>query len=174
MKISQKWKIRGILAALALVLLISPRQVEKLGDNFQIALPVIALACALSNGQALDFGIRYLSQWAVVQGSKYGLGQRAINRRPNGGYHGMPSGHTATAVFGASNLVHQCIVKNPAVSAVVILTAVFVGESRLYANAHDIWQVLIGALVGWLGDRAFRRRSPRAWLRRWRKSRPPE
>lgn len=168
MKISQKWKVRAILAALALVLVVSPKEVKKLGDNYQIALPVIALGCSIANGQALDFGIRYIAQFTVVQGSKFALGKSAINRRPNGGSHGMPSGHTATAVFGASNLVHRCIGNNPAVKAVVILTAVFVGESRIYANAHNIWQVLIGALVGWLGDRAFRRRSLRAWLRRLR------
>jgi len=165
--ISQRIKVRVTLLALALTLAFSPKTVEKLGDNFQIALPVIALGCSVANGQALDFTVRYFAQWGVVQGSKYALGDAAINRRPNGNSHGMPSGHTATAVFGASNLVTQCIKGNPAVKAIVILSAVFVGESRIYANAHNIWQVLLGALVGWLGDRAFRKRPLRALWRRW-------
>ncbi len=167
-RMSQTTKARLILLALVMTAALSPKQVEKLGDNFQIALPVIALGCSVVNGETGDFMLRYLSQWGVVQGSKYALGDAAINRRPNGNSHGMPSGHTATAVFAASNLVHQCITGNPVVKAGVILTAVFVGESRIYAKAHNIWQVLIGALVGWLGDRAFRRRSLARWWRRWR------
>jgi len=155
-----------VLAALTLTLLISAKSVEKLGDNFQIAMPVIALACAFTNGQVLDFSARYLAQFAIVQGSKFGLGGRTINRRPNGGSHGMPSGHAATAVFGASNLVHQCVSGNIFVKVVVVLSAAFVAGSRIYALAHTLLQVLIGALVGWAIDRAFRRVSPLKWLRR--------
>jgi len=159
------WKSRAIFAALILTFAISPKSVEKLGTSYQIALPVIALGCSLTNGQALDFGIRYLAQLAVVQGSKFGLGQSAINQRPNGGSHGMPSGHTATAVFGASNLVHECLAASPWTKGAVLLSAGFVGGSRIEAKAHDIWQVMAGALVGWLGDRAFRKARPGARLR---------
>lgn len=166
--LTQTWKIRIILAALVLTFVISEKEVEKLGDAYQIALPVIALGCSLTNGQAVDFAIRYVAHWSIVHGSKTGLGQAEINRRPSGSLRGMPSGHTATAAFGASNLVHQCIVKNPAVSIVAILTAGFVGASRIEAEQHNIWQVLAGALVGWGSDRAFRKLSPSAWFRRLR------
>jgi len=169
MRLSQTTLIRIILAALALTFLLSPKTVGKLGDNFQIALPVIALGCSVVNGRAVDFGVRYLAQEGVVLGSKYLLGNTAINQRPNGGSRGMPSGHTATAVFGASYLVDRCIMDNTAVKAVVIATAVFVGGSRLYTQAHNIWQVLIGALVGWLGAGAFRRLKPFR-----RRPKPPE
>ena len=166
--IPQVWKIRAVLAALVLTFILSEKQVERIGDAYQIALPVIALGCSVTNGQAGDFLIRYVSQWSVVQGSKHLLGTTAINQRPNGKYLGMPSGHTATAVFGASNLVHECITSNLWVKGVVLVTAGFVGGSRIEADQHDIWQVLIGALVGWLGDRAFRKASPLAWFRRLR------
>lgn len=166
-----------IVAALALTLLVAPKQAEKLGDAYQIALPVIGLGCAVVNGQAADYALRYAVQWSVVQGSKSALGEAEINRRPNGNWRGMPSGHTATAVFGASYLVHECVTANPWVKGVVLLSAGFVGASRIEARAHDIWQVMIGALVGWLGDRAFRRRAPRDWLwrlwRLWRRRRAP-
>ncbi len=163
-----KWRARSILAVLVLTLVLSPWRIERLGDNFQIALPTLALGCALANGEAGDYLVRFASQWLVVQGTKRALGTLPVNRRPNGNYMGMPSGHTAAAVFGASNLAQRCIAGNPAVRVVVWATAAFVGGSRVQAGAHDIWQVLIGALVGWLGDRAFRRRSPRAWWRRLR------
>jgi membrane-associated phospholipid phosphatase len=157
-KIRQKWKIRAIVAVLILTFFAGQRQIEALGDRYQYALPVLALGCSLTNGQAADFLLRYVVQLAIVHGSKNVLGDIAINQRPRGGIHGMPSGHTATAVFGASNLVHQCIEKNIAVKGVVILAAVFVGGSRLQSKAHDIWQILLGALVGWGCDRGFRRR----------------
>ncbi len=166
MRVSQKWKVGLILAGLALTFILSPKQIERLGDRYQVALPVLALGCSVVNGETADYLVRYVAQWSIVQGSKSALGTLPINRRPNGNYRGMPSGHTATAVFGASNLVHRCISGNPAVKAVVWATAAFVGGSRIYADAHDIWQVLIGALVGFLGDRAFRRVSPRQWWRR--------
>lgn len=161
-----------IIGALALTLLVTPKQAERLGDAYQIALPVIGLGCSLVNGQAADYAIRYVVQWSVVQGSKNLLGEAEINRRPNGNWRGMPSGHTATAVFGASYLVNECIKANPWVKGVVLLSAGFVGASRIEAGAHDIWQVMIGALIGWLGDRAFRRRSVREWLRRLRRRAP--
>jgi len=157
MKISQKWKIRTVLTVLLLTFFVGEKQIEKLGDRYQYALPVLALGCSISNGQAVDYLLRYTAQLAIVHGSKNALGDAAINQRPRGGLQGMPSGHTATAVFGASNLVHECIQKNPAVQAVVIAAAIFVGGSRIEAGAHNIWQVLLGALVGWGCDRGFRR-----------------
>jgi len=152
-----RWKTRAVIAALILTFLVSPKQVERLGDNFQIALPVIALACAATNGRAVDFFARYLVQLGIVHSSKRILGTTAINIRPNGNPGGMPSGHMATATLGASNLVHDCVAGSPWVQGVVILTAGFVGGSRIEVGAHDIWQVLVAALVGWLSDRAFRR-----------------
>ena len=165
-------KPRMVMAALILTFAISDKQIEKLGDNYQIALPVIALGCALTNGQAVDFFVRYWVQWGIVHGSKELLGTAEINRRPNGKKRGMPSGHSATAAFGASNLVHQCLGQNLFVKGAVILTAGFVGGSRIAAGAHDIWQVMAGILVGWLVDRGFRKTSPMrraqqaiAWLK---------
>ncbi len=155
-----------ILIALFATFMISPKQIEKLGDSYQIALPMIGLGCALANGQLVDYSIRFASQWSVVQSSKSLLGAAAINQRPNGHGRGMPSGHTATAVFGASYIATSCSGGNIWMKSAAYLTAIFVGGSRIEAKAHDIWQVLLGALVGWLGDRAFRKISPKAWLRR--------
>ena len=167
------WKARAVIVALVLTFAISDKESEKLGDAYQIALPVIALGCSLTNGQALDFAARYVIHWSIVHGSKNALGKADINQRPNGKYRGMPSGHTATAVFGASNLVHECVTKTPLVQGLIILTAGFVGGSRIEAEAHSIWQVMVGALVGWGSDRAFRRVEWRDRFRKlWAKIRP--
>ena len=166
MKIAVIWKARAVMAVLILVFAFGGRDVEKIGDDLQIALPVLALGCALTNGQAVDFLARYAVQLAVVHGSKRGLGEAALNQRPSGKSKGMPSGHMATAALGASNLVYECVAQNPWVKGAVILSAGFVGGTRLEADAHDIWQVMAGVLVGWLVDRAFRKLTLRAMFAR--------
>lgn len=154
-QVSQKWKIRSVLAVLILTLFAGEKQIESLGDRYQYALPLLALGCSISNGQTVDYLVRYTVQLAIVHGSKNALGDMPINQRPRGGLQGMPSGHTATAAFGASNLVHECIEKSSAVKVLVVATAMFVGGSRIESGAHDIWQVLLGVLVGWGCDRGF-------------------
>ncbi len=166
MNLPKTWKTKAVLAALILTFAIGSKDVEKLGDRFQVALPVIALGCSAVNGQFGDFLLRYVIQLGVVHGSKHALGDAPVNIRPNGGGLGMPSGHTATAALGASNLVHECLAGSPWVQGAVILTAGFVGGSRIEAGKHDIWQVLAGALAGWVIDRGFRKTSPRGALAR--------
>ncbi|MCB1366676.1 MAG: phosphatase PAP2 family protein [Rhodobacteraceae bacterium] len=165
-RIATRWKALAVAGGLALTFAISEKDAERLGDNYQYALPLMALACAVTNGQAQDFMVRYVVQLGLVHGPKNALGDAAINTRPNGNLKGMPSGHTATAVLGASNLVHECIKGSPIVQGAVILSAGYVGASRIEADHHNFWQVLAGALAGWLSDRAFRRLSPLGWLKR--------
>ena len=155
-RLTQRWKLRIILLAMITTFLITKPDVERFGDNFQIALPIIALGCAATNGQAVDFIWRYAAMMTAVHGSKNLLGDAAINQRPNGGGKGFPSGHTSTAALGASYLVHACIEKNIWVKGIAVIAAGFVGGSRIAVGAHDIWQVLFGALAGWVCERAFR------------------
>ncbi len=164
--ITQRWKLRLIVLAMLATVLITKPDVERYGDNFQIALPIIALGCAATNGQALDFVARYATMMVVVHGSKNLLGDAKINQRPRGGGKGFPSGHTSTAVLGASYLVHSCVDNNIWVKGLAVISAGFVGGSRIAVGAHDIWQVLVGALTGWLCERGFRgRRSLLGWIR---------
>ena len=165
------WKARALIAILLAALVISGRDVERLGTTYQYVLPVAALACSATNGEAVDFLVRYGVQLALVHGPKHALAGTAINQRPRGGDYGMPSGHTATATLGASRLVHDCVKGHPVAQFAAILAAGYVGGSRIAVGAHDIWQVIMGALVGWLCDRAFRKVSVRDWWRRsWRRS----
>ena len=159
--ISQRVIISVILAAIALTVLFSERSAERYGDRLQITLPVLALGCQIVNGQGAEYLLRYGVMFFGVHGSKRALADTPINVRPDGGLLGFPSAHTSTAVFGASSLVNDCITGHPVVKGVVLLTAGFVGASRIESERHDIWQVLAGALIGWAADRAFRRNSPR-------------
>jgi membrane-associated phospholipid phosphatase len=142
--------LRGILIFVLVVALFTGKDTEKLGDSFQIALPVLALGCALADGSAVRLVGRYILLETLIKGPKNALGMHPINVRPNGGDKGFPSGHTAVAVFGSTALVQSCLQGSPAAQAVAIITAGFVGASRVEADKHFVWQVLAGAILGWL------------------------
>ena len=140
----------GILVVVLVVALVSGRSPEKLGDNFQIALPLVALGCAVAEGRGVELFGRYLLLEVLIKTPKHTLGDLPINQRPNGGLQGFPSGHTAVSAFGASALVHTCLKSSKSGQAIAIMAAGFVGSSRIDAGKHTIWQVLAGALLGWL------------------------
>ena len=145
-----------ILVTILSVVLCTGTLVERCGDRMQVVLPVLGLGCTVVTGGTGRYLARFAAMEAVVQGSKWELGDRPINRRPNGGLRGFPSGHTAAASFGASALVHDCIRSSAPVKAVVLIAAGFTGASRIEAGKHDIWQVLAGVLTGWLSERLLR------------------
>lgn len=164
-----RFKLIVVTVTLALTAVLSaPRGVEKIGDNLQIALPLLGWGCSIINGQGADYFVRFLTLNVFIHGSKQGLGYAEINMRPNGGDEGFPSGHTSAAAFGASNLIYMCVQKNHWVQGAVLISAAFVGGSRIEANKHDMWQVLAGMFLGWLTDRLFRKTpGPLKRLRAW-------
>lgn len=155
----------GMVALVLTIVLLSDRQARVAGDRLQVALPLAGLACAIATGDGVRYTGRYLLLEAGIKGPKYALGDAPLNRRPNGGTRGFPSGHTAAASFGATALVTGCLSASPGAQAVAVMSAGFVGGSRIDAEKHTIWQTLAGALLGYgvialrLGgfDRAFAR-----------------
>ena len=133
---------------------------ERLGDRYQVALPLLGLACAAATGGAPEYVLRYGVLWTGIRAGKNGLGDSPLNLRPSGGDGGMPSGHTASATFGASTMVHGCLAGSPPVRAAVVLAAGFTAASRIEAGAHTIWQVLAGVLWALLCDRALHASGP--------------
>ena len=155
-------KLRGVvvIGIVALVVATSERDQEIIGDNLQVALPLIALGCEVANGSGVEYFGRYLVMFTGLRTTKVALGDNPINIRPHGGGQGFPSGHTATAAFGAGSLVGTCLKTNPVAQTVAILAAGFTGASRIEARAHDIWQVMAGAVWGLICNFAFRRAGP--------------
>ena len=170
-KLTPLRRAQAVLAVLALVTLVTPREVERYGDNYQVALPLLALGCEIANGQGLAYFGRYVVHFVGLHATKRGLGDAEIAQRPRGGLEGFPSGHTSTAVFGATSLVQSCLTGSPVAQSAAILAAGFTGASRIAVGAHDIWQVLAGAIWGLICAMAFRPNSPsraaakRLWAR---------
>lgn len=148
-----------VLGALAATVLLSEPTSRRYGDNLQIALPALAWGCAATRGGGREFALRFASMFVIAHSSKLLLGDTALNQRPSGGGQGFPSAHTAAAAIGASSLMQDCLRGNAGAQAVVVIAAAFVGASRIEVGAHDIWQVLAGAILGWAADRALRRDS---------------
>lgn len=153
-------RVHVVLAVLVFAVLNGPGNPRQIGDRLQIALPSIAFACSVLNGSGGEYALRFATMMVAAHGSKHALGQAPINIRPDGGDLGFPSAHTSAAVLGASSIVHECLTGNPVAKALIIISAGFVGASRIDSDRHDIWQVLAGALLGWGCDRALRRDSP--------------
>lgn len=152
-----------VLGALVATVIVTDSSARRYGDNLQIALPLLAWGCAATKaGDGKEFALRFAAMFAAAHASKTVLGDAPLNQRPNGHDGGFPSAHTAAAALGASGLVHGCLKGNPAAQAVVVIAAAFVGGSRIEVGAHDIWQVLAGALLGWVCDRALRHGPGRA------------
>ncbi|MEM6609741.1 MAG: phosphatase PAP2 family protein [Pseudomonadota bacterium] len=148
-------KNRALVWVLVLIvgsIAISDKSVSGVGDTLQVTLPLTGLTCAIATGQGVRYTGRYIAVTVMMQSSKHGLGETEINARPNGGYHGMPSGHTTAAAFGAAGMAQHCLAGNPPAQVMAGMAAGLVGGSRIEVGAHDVWQVMAGAILGWVGQ----------------------
>lgn len=150
---------RGCAALLATALTAAPATAdpfEQFGTAMKYGLPLAAAACAADQHRLEDFAIRGLLQAALVWGMKSYFDGQPIARRPSGQGRGFPSGHTAAAFFGASDLAGKCFYDKPLAGAASYGAAALTGWSRLHAGEHNAPQVWTGALIGFsLGAASF-------------------
>ena len=149
-------RVQIILAVLGLIAVTAPNP-ERLGDRYQVALPILALGCEVMNGSGLEYVGRYVVMFVGLHGTKRALGLNPINHRPKGGLEGFPSGHTATATFGATSLMQSCVTKAPVAQIAVALAAGYTGGSRIETRWHTLTQVMAGAIWGIFCSMAFRK-----------------
>lgn len=149
---------------LALTVLTTVPNNQRLGDALQVVLPLAALACAAAQGEGLVILGRYVVLEVGIKTPKLTLGDHPMNLRPDGGGRGFPSGHTAAATFGAVHLLHHCSRLHPVTKGAALLGAAFTGGSRIEAGRHTLWQTIAGALWGWVV--AVAPWSAVTWLRR--------
>jgi diacylglycerol kinase (ATP) len=77
---------------------------------------------------------------------------KALTRSPNSFAGGMPSGHAAVAFAGwvAASFVAAEGRHAGLVSAITLLMALLVCQSRVESGTHSVYQVVVGAVVGTL------------------------
>src|SRR5574343_727914 len=95
-----RWRnavVIGVIALTVIGVLVAPAQrksvPERIGDQVQIALPMVAWGCSAVNGKATEYDVRFVAMWLATHGTKHGLMQAPIHIRPNGGDQGFPSAH---------------------------------------------------------------------------------
>ena len=124
---------------------------EKAGDVLQIIIPSIAYGTTLylddKEGQT-----QFYKSFGTNLGVTYGLKYSIDKKRPNGGKHSFPSGHTSAAFQGAS-FIHKRYGLKYAVPAYIAAT--FVGYSRVDSDAHYTEDVIAGAEIGILSSFYF-------------------
>ena len=121
------------------------------GNITQLALPVAALGIIAAKQDTTglkDFTYTYTSTLAVTYALKYTVNRR----RPNGGYHSFPSGHTASA-FAASSYIWMRYGKNYGIPATALASAV--GVSRVVGHYHYWTDVMTSALLGTVSSYLF-------------------
>lgn len=121
---------------------------EQFGTAMKYGLPAAAAVCAVDQDRLEDFAIRGLLQAGLVLMLKSRFDGDPVSRRPNGEGRGFPSGHSASAAFGAADLAGKCWRDKPAAGAAAYGAAGLTGVSRVYSGEHTVNQVMTGALIG--------------------------
>ncbi len=145
----------------------------RIGSDLQIALPLTGLALTwflkpvvkdLPPAAGIAQGDGGLLDWNHLSGSPrhdlflalgrteavtYGLKYSVDARRPNGGTHSFPSGHTSASFLGAEFLRKEY---GPWYGAPAYLAASYVGWTRQQSRNHYTRDVFAGAAVGILSN----------------------
>jgi membrane-associated phospholipid phosphatase len=128
--------------------LLSPRAYaadtfEKYGDIGQIALPVIALVMTAVYKDR-EGVVQFARVFGATMGVTYGLKYVINAKRPYGGDHSFPSGHTASAFAGAG-FIQQRYGWNYGLPAYAAAT--LVGISRVTSGKHYAQDVAAAAAI---------------------------
>lgn len=125
--------------------------VPNLGDRLQWAIPATAFATTLSlrdkEGQE-----QFLYSASASLAVTCLLKETIDERRPNGGRHSFPSGHTSSAFQGASFIQRRY---GWEFGAPAYLAATYTGWSRVENNKHFGHDVLASAALGIVASYSF-------------------
>src|SRR2546423_4866280 len=129
-------------------------RIELAGDIFQYILPATAAGLTLGykdGDGALEFG----ESAALTLGVTYGLKYSIDEKRPNGGRHSFPSGHSSIS-FSSAEFMRERYGWEYGIPAYA--AASFVAYSRVEAREHPPHDVIAGASIGILSSYIFTRR----------------
>ena len=119
--------------------------IERIGDWVQILIPLTGYGSTLYLGDEegeKEFYKSFLSTF----GTTHVLKRTVRKERPDhSDDKSFPSGHTSASFQGAT-FIHQRYGIKYAIPA--YLGATFVGYSRIYADKHDLTDVIAGAIIG--------------------------
>ncbi len=118
--------------------------IEIAGDILELTLPTTAFGMSLifhdDNGTK-----QFVKSFITTLGITYTLKYTIHKKRPNGGEHSFPSGHTSSS-FSAASFIQRRYGWKYGIPAYI--AASFVGWSRIECKAHYPEDVLAGAFIG--------------------------
>jgi membrane-associated phospholipid phosphatase len=132
--------------------------IERAGDILQIVLPAGAAALTIAEHDPKGLG-QLAESGALTLGVTYGLKYAIAAKRPDGGSHSFPSGHTSIS-FCASEFIRERYGWGYAIPA--YLASSFVGYSRVESKRHYTRDVIAGAAIG-IGSSALFTTPSKGW-----------
>lgn len=121
--------------------------VKKIGDFLQVIVPVYAFGMAM-NEDGWTGVEQFTYSFAATEAVVYGLKFSVQERRPDGSNNlSFPSGHTASAMAGASFIHNRYGFKR---AIFPYLMTGFTAYSRVDANRHWWWDTVAGAAISGL------------------------
>ncbi|MDG3583948.1 phosphatase PAP2 family protein [Galbibacter pacificus] len=121
------------------------KAIETSGDILLYAMPAISLGSTLIIGDKQG-SWQFLKGLAVNEAMTFGLKLAITKPRPNeANNNSFPSGHTSTT-FQSAAFIQKRYGWKYGIPAYTL--AAFTGYSRIYADQHDILDVLVGAAIG--------------------------
>lgn len=145
-----RWVRAGQAAVTAALLGTTPAAAdpfENFGTAMKYGLPLAAAVCAVDQDRFPDFALRGGLQVALVLGLKRTIDGK-LGQRPGGAAGGFPSGHAASAAFGAADLARHCVDDNDAARIGLIGAALLASASRVDADEHTPAQAAAGSAIG--------------------------
>ncbi|WP_104713641.1 phosphatase PAP2 family protein [Helicobacter cetorum] len=116
----------------------------------------------LAIGTLVSQGVIYGIKGAFSKAHAHGASVSFAKRPCCNSWRGMPSGH-AGGVFSAAGFVYYRYGWKPALP--VLALAILTDASRVVAQKHTIWQVVVGSLIGWGFAYLFTTRyKPKNWM----------
>lgn len=98
--------------------------------------------------EAFDQAGIFLLGTGIYVATTHGLKALVIEARPDGEENTFPSGHTATAFFGATVLAHEFRDTHPEFVIAGYTLATATGAWRIANNKHWVTDVLMGSAIG--------------------------
>jgi membrane-associated phospholipid phosphatase len=132
--------------------MVAPGRVTTLDDFIQYGPTAIQIGMGLAGyrGEHETFdqaGIFLLGTGMYVIATQ-GLKAAIKEARPDGSENTYPSGHTATAFFGATVLAHEYRDTHPEIVIAGYTLATATGALRIANNKHWVTDVLMGSAIG--------------------------
>jgi hypothetical protein len=106
------------------------------------------IATFKSKEAAFDQAGVFLIGTGIYAATTYGLKAAITEARPDGSDKTFPSGHTATAFFGATVLAHEYQDSHPELVIAGYTLATATGALRIANNKHWVTDVLMGSAIG--------------------------